>query len=132
MRDGCDKAIALPNHNTVWKADSEVLSATQPVRLSWISPQNLTFKMEISLDEHYLFNVKQSVENQSGEAITLFPYGLLHRLRDMNNTQYAILHEGAIGSMRGVLEELRYEDLMEDREVNFKQTKGWLGITNCS
>ena len=60
-----DKSVAVPNHNTVWTADKEVLTSEQPITLSWTNPVGITFRMEIALDEHYLFNVKQSVENNS-------------------------------------------------------------------
>lgn len=125
-----DKMVTVPTHNSVWQADGDVLSASQPLTLSWTSPENVTFRMHISLDKHYLFDVKQSVENNSGQAVTLFPYGLVHRVRELGGSSYVILHEGALGSMHGVLEEFRYEDLLEERMVKFQDTKGWLGITD--
>lgn len=125
-----DKTTIVPDHSTVWSADTDRLTSTRPVTLSWQSPQNITFRMEISLDEHYLFDVKQSIENKSGQDVTFFPFGRIHRVKEATDSKYVILHEGAIGSMHGVLEELRYEDLMEDRQAVFKNTKGWMGITD--
>jgi YidC/Oxa1 family membrane protein insertase len=122
--------VTLPNHQSVWTADNDLLTDKKPVTLSWINPQGITFKMQITLDEHYVFNVKQSVTNASNQAITLFPYGLLHRQRMMDKKQFLILHEGGIGAVHGVLKELRYDDLMDNRAENFKQTRGWLGITD--
>lgn len=125
-----DSSIILPDRNTLWAADKTKLTNDSPVTLTWTNPQNITFKIQITLDNRYLFNVTQSVRNGSGKAIKLYPYGLIHRLRDPKKGQqhFAILHEGMIGAIHGVLEEQTYKKLEEDGKSNFKQTKGWFGI----
>lgn len=125
-----DKNYAVPDQNTLWKADGEVLNHDNAVTLEWTSPQKITFRLAIALDDHYLFDVKQTVINHSDEAVNFFPFGRIHRVRELPKSSYAILHEGAIGSMNGVLEEFRYEDLIEDRSAQFKNTLGWLGMTD--
>ena len=48
---------------------------------------------------HYLFTIKDEVQNKSGGPVTLFPYGLISRHGTPKVQGYYILHEGLIGVM---------------------------------
>lgn len=125
--------IDLPSPDTIWKADSKLLTEKTPVTLFWTNKQNVTFQIKISLDENYMFSVVQSVKNNSGKEISVAPYGRVNRvLNKMNQANY-ILHEGAIGASNGVLQEVTYKDLIEDKKFAFNdvaENGGWLGITD--
>ncbi|MBP5216092.1 MAG: membrane protein insertase YidC, partial [Alphaproteobacteria bacterium] len=70
-----DKNLLLPNSDTQWTiVGNQELTPETPVTLEWNNGQGLIFRNEISLDENYLFNIKQTVENNSGAAVTLVPY----------------------------------------------------------
>ena len=59
-----DKNIDVPNSKTVWSLEgNNKLTDKSPIKLSWTNNQGLTFKKEISLDDEYLFTVKQKVIN---------------------------------------------------------------------
>jgi YidC/Oxa1 family membrane protein insertase len=57
--------VNLPNLDTDWKATSSSLEPGSPVSLLWTNNQNITFKIHFSVDENYLFNVSQEIENNS-------------------------------------------------------------------
>ena len=57
--------VNLPNLDTDWKATSSSLGPESPVSLLWTNDQNITFKIHFTVDEHYLFNVSQEIENNS-------------------------------------------------------------------
>ncbi|AUG51830.1 membrane protein insertase YidC [Thalassospira marina] len=123
--------VALPGNDTRWQADGEKLSADKPVTLSWDNGEGLVFKRTISIDENYMFSVKQSVTNNSGQDVSLYPYGLISRRGLPHTSGYYILHEGPIGVVDGSLKEISYKDLMEeDGTVSEKSTGGWVGITD--
>ena len=44
----------------------------KPVTLTWDNGQGLVFKRMISVDDEYLFTVKDSVENKAGSPVTLY------------------------------------------------------------
>lgn len=126
-----DSRLDLPNPNTVWRTNSKELTPEKPVTLYWRSKQNLRFEIEISMDENYMFFVKQKVKNLSRKEITIANYGRINR--KLNNLQKAnyILHEGFIGVFNDVLEEYSYEDSIEDGNISFNSTGStWLGITD--
>jgi YidC/Oxa1 family membrane protein insertase len=134
------RGVNTPKAETVWSADRDVLTPDQPVTLSWDNGEGLTFERTIAVDSDYKFTVSQSVENNSGEAVTLFPYGLVNRVGRPKIAGFFVLHEGLIGVFgEEGLTELDYDDLDEaepaangTREiVPIKSIEtGWLGITD--
>src|SRR5216117_3293408 len=60
-----DAQTKLPSPDTVWTASSTTLAPGKPVRLTWDNGQGLIFALDISLDDYFMFDVKQSVENKS-------------------------------------------------------------------
>ncbi|MBG52542.1 MAG: membrane protein insertase YidC [Rhodobiaceae bacterium] len=125
--------LKLPGRDTEWQlASGTDLTPTTPVTLRYDNGQGLVFQRVISIDENYLFTVDQSVENKTGKAVTLFPYGLISRTGTPTTSGFYILHEGMIGVMgeQEGLVEIDYDDLLEDREVKYSANNGWLGITD--
>ena len=125
-----DKNIKLPNAQTLWTAKTQELSPTSPLVLEWNSGQGLRFIRKISLDEHYLFNIEQSVENNSGKEVTLYPYGLINRTIDPNtSSQSTVVHEGMLGVVNSTLKEIKYKAL-EDKgdKKSFESNGGWAGF----
>ena len=96
--------------------------------------QGLVFTRTYSVDEKYMFTVKQSVENTTGAAVSLFPYGVVSRTGLPHVAGYYILHEGLIGYLgerRPAGESITassttYAASQASRDV----ASGWLGITD--
>ena len=60
-----DKNIDIPNSETVWSiVNKNKLTNQNPIKLSWTNNQGITFEKEISLDDKYLFTIKQKVINK--------------------------------------------------------------------
>ena len=127
------KNIDLPNPNTLWNTSAKNLSSDQEITLSWRNKQNIDFIIKIAVDENYMFNVKQIVKNNSKNKISIASYGRVNRLLNNIGQSNYILHEGAIGSIQGILHEKKYEDLIEEKSLslaNNNQAGSWLGITD--
>jgi YidC/Oxa1 family membrane protein insertase len=70
----------VPSAETVWtQRGSGALSASTPVTLTWDNGEGLVFTRTISVDERYLFTVKDEVANKTVNAVTLHPYALISR-----------------------------------------------------
>ncbi len=89
--------VALPDKNTVWTADSTVLTPGKPVTLSWANPQGLRFQIKIAVDDGYLFTIEQSAANASAAPVTLRPYGLISRTGASKDVDTWVNHVGPIG-----------------------------------
>ena len=131
--------IDLPNLETKWQTSNTELSVNKPIILSWTNDQNINFKIEITLDENYLFDIKQIIENNSSSSIELFPYRLIKRINQPKTINFFILHEGLISLIDDKLLEKKYDDLLDDCSSTTNQKKlfcdqkttgGWLGFTD--
>jgi YidC/Oxa1 family membrane protein insertase len=125
-----DAGVRLPDDNTVWKADRSTLATNQALRLSWENGQGLRFIRTITLDDNFMFSVKQRVENSGPKAVTLYPYGLVSRTGTPKTLGFFILHEGLLGVINDQLKEIDYDDLQEAGKITAKSRGGWLGITD--
>jgi YidC/Oxa1 family membrane protein insertase len=71
------QGIALPDANTLWTASAPILSPGKPVTLGWTNPGGQKFEQIVSVDDGYLFTVRQRVENRgtarSSSAATASP-----------------------------------------------------------
>ena len=129
--------VKLPDANTLWQADRTTLTPATPVTLTWDNGQGLKFERTYAIDDAYMVQVTQKVENSGSAAVTLFPYGLVSRSGDPPTSNYYILHEGPLGVLDGVLHDgsffdkakINYKDL---QKAAYEQdtTGGWLGFTD--
>jgi YidC/Oxa1 family membrane protein insertase len=124
--------VKVPGPDTVWKQDGTgALSTTHPVTLTWDNGEGLTFRRVISVDDKYMFNVRQEVVNKGSTPVTLSPYGLISRHGTPQTMGYYILHEGLVGDLGSEgLQEYTYKKIEEKKDVKFDVTNGWLGITD--
>ena len=131
----------VPTDATVWSApEGATLTSDSPVTLTWDNGAGLIFSRTISVDEDYMFTVVQSVENTTGSAVALRPYGLLRRHGEPANLKnFFVLHEGLIRLSDGELQEEDYGN-MEDFDVDGREgvpadrievaESGWIGYTD--
>ena len=127
---GQGQSIKLPPANAVWTADRTSLGVDTPVTLTWDNGEGLIFKKVIAVDESYMFDVVQSVENTTAEPVTLHTYGLVTRRTTPEVTGFFILHEGLLGVFDETLKEVDYDELQDEGVIEQSTDGGWLGITD--
>jgi len=134
-----DKNTQLPDLETIWKTDSTILTQENAVRLSWTNDKNITFILNYSVDENYMFSVNQEVINNSSSNIEIYPYRLIKRINTPKTINFFILHEGLISLVNDELLEKNYDDLLDDCSSSMpakngfcdeKAQGGWLGFTD--
>ncbi len=124
---------ALPKGDTVWSADSDTLTTGKPVTLTWDNGQGLVFHRIISVDDLYMFTVKDAVENKGANPVTLFPYSLVRRVGKPATSGYAVLHEGFIGIVGDSrVQEFTYDSIEKETKATkiLTGSGGWLGFTD--
>jgi len=119
--------IRTPNSDTEWKVDgSRTLTPNNPVKLFYVNDDNIRFEREISIDSKYLFNIKQTVINQSDISFKLYPYATINRNNLPSDlTDFYILHEGYTLISGDSLEEVDYDDV-EEKKFSTEGTTGVL------
>jgi YidC/Oxa1 family membrane protein insertase len=135
----------VPDSETIWKAQSTgALTPSTPVVMTFDNGQGLTFRRTISVDEKFMFTVKDVVENKTGRDVGLAPYARIYRFGTPKVEGWAILHEGMIGFIGDErLQEVTYADMTKAAETNLKEKKspeatkafkpakgGWVGFTD--
>ena len=130
----------VPGANTAWSLESgDVLTPDTPIVIKWDNGSGLTFRREIAVDEHFMFDITQTVENNTETAQSLQPYGTIARHGEPDVVGFFILHEGVVSMNEGILAEIDYDD-MPDFEVNAREgtnaevtevpSGGWIGFTD--
>jgi YidC/Oxa1 family membrane protein insertase len=130
---GAGGAATLPDANTVWQVEgNDTLTASTPVVLVYDNGEGLIFRRTISVDEDYMFTIRQEVENTTEAGVLLYPYGLVARHGEPRTSRMFILHEGLIGFFgEDGLAELDYDDVRDDGTTQYRDVSGgWLGITD--
>src|SRR5450432_3247633 len=124
--------VKLPDQNTLWQQEgANSLSPNLPVTLKYDNGDGLTFHRTISIDDRYLFTIKDEVTNVGNAPVTLYPFALISRHNTPQVAGYYILHEGMVGYLGDQgLQEYGYKKIDDAKTVNFKVTNGWLGITD--
>src|SRR5246127_2951254 len=124
--------VRVPDRNTEWQQENTgALTPTSPAVLKYDNGEGLTFRRTISVDDRYLFTIKDEVSNVGNAPITLYPFALISRHGTPQVSGYYILHEGLIGYLgeKG-LQEYTYKKIDDEKTVNFKVTDAWMGITD--
>ena len=124
----------MPNAQTLWTADRDLLSPSSPLSLRWDNGMGLIFKRKISINDDYLITYKDSVASNLDIAITMYPYGLVRRQGTPPTSGIYILHEGPLGVFDDTLNEEDYSDLNDATAGEIKVEPvtpgGWIGITD--
>jgi YidC/Oxa1 family membrane protein insertase len=123
-----DKNVKIPNSNSIWSVSgNKKLTAKSPIKLTWTNDQGITFEKEISIDDKFLFTVKQRVINSTNNKYDFYSYGQIIRNEAPEITNFYILHEGLVATLDDELIEEDYDDIEEKKFTRTAQ-KGWLGI----
>ncbi len=125
-----DKNVDVPNSDTIWSIEgNNKLTDGSPIKLSWSNEQGLKFEKIISLDDKYLFTVKQKIINESNNKYDFYSYGQIIRNEIPEIIDFLILHEGLIATLDDELIEEDYDDIQEKKFTKIAN-KGWLGISD--
>ena len=126
-----NKNIDIPNSNTVWGVEgNKKLTNNSPIKLTWTNSQGITFEKHISLDDQFLFTVKQKIINSSDKTYNFYSYGQIIRNRIPSSISgFYILHEGFLSVLDDQLIEEDYDDIQEKKFTQTAQ-EGFLGISD--
>ena len=127
-----DADITLPGPTSLWRVvDGTVLTPTSPVTIAHTTPEGVELRQRIEVDDDFMFTITHSARNNTNASLTLYPFAQISRTGRPQTSNLFILHEGAIGFFgEEGLNELDYDDMIEERVVSKQAATGWLGITD--
>ncbi|MFB9911219.1 membrane protein insertase YidC [Rhizobium paknamense] len=130
---GSTNSGSVPGPSTVWTVkEGAKLSETSPVTLTYTNDAGLTFTRKISVDQHYMFTIEDTVANSGSAETSVAPYGRITRYNKPTTPSAYVLHEGFLGVIGAgnSLTEAKYASIEKENESLPKATGGWLGITD--
>jgi YidC/Oxa1 family membrane protein insertase len=129
---GAGANVKAPGPDTVWQREGAgSLEPGRPITLVYDNGEGLKFRRTIDVDDKYLFTLKDEVTNSTAAPVTLYPYALISRHGLPQTSGYYILHEGMIGVMGDQgLQEITYKAIDDKKNLVFKATDAWMGITD--
>ncbi len=109
--------ISLPDINSIWKVEgNNNLTPNNPIKITYKNDSGIMFERLISIDEKYLFNIKQTLVNNSSNNYKFYPYAIIKRNNLPNDlTDFYILHEGYSIIDGNDLDEIDYSDVREKK-----------------
>jgi len=125
-----NKNIDVPDASTVWKiSGNKRLTNNSPVKLTWSNSQGITFEKYISLDDQFLFTVKEKIINSSDKSYNFYSYGQIIRNKLPEISGFYILHEGFLSVLDDQLIEEDYDDIQEKKFTQTAQ-EGFVAISD--
>jgi len=125
-----NKNIDIPDASTVWKVSgNKKLTNNSPVKLTWSNSQGITFEKYISLDDQFLFTVKEKIINSSDKSYNFYSYGQIIRNKLPEISGFYILHEGFLSVLDDQLIEEDYDDIQEKKFTQIAQ-EGFVAISD--
>ncbi len=120
------------NADTNWQTKDKRLSSNKKIVFTHQDKKTgLFFEREVSIDENYMFQVKDSIVNQGQTSQQISAWARARRKNHPEGSGFYLLHEGLIGFFSDDgLEEIDYDDLEDETEIKFQSQEGWLGFTD--
>ena len=125
-----NKNIDIPDASTVWEVSgNKRLTNNNPVKLTWSNTQGITFEKHISLDDQFLFTVKEKIINSSDKSYNFYSYGQIIRNELPEISGFYILHEGFLSVLDDELIEEDYDDIQDKKFTQIAQ-EGFVAISD--
>ncbi len=126
------EGVAVPDAQTAWQVvEGDTLTQESPVTLAWDNGAGQQFQLNFRVDEHYMFNVTQSVTNTGEGSIALRPYAFVNRTSATASRSTWNVHSGPIAEGDGEVNfDWDYDEVAEEGPVELSGNTQWLGFTD--
>lgn len=123
--------LNAPAADAVWTASGNKLTPTTPVKLT-TSNGTQRFIIELSVDDGYMFTVRQRVANLGEKPISVAGYGYLYRYGPGKDHDTWTIHAGPVAAYPGKVNyDVNYDTVTKDGEQKFEAAGGsWIGYTD--
>ncbi|MFC3581564.1 membrane protein insertase YidC [Sphingomonas hylomeconis] len=125
-----DDGLKPPAPDTVWKATGDVLSPGKPVTLDAANAQGQRFRIELSVDDGYMFTIRQTVANAGAAPVPVATYGLVNRNGVFKEPDTWTVQVGPMSAHNGGADYGTNFSDVDEAAQKFSTTGGWLGFTD--
>ena len=119
-----------PAADTVWRATGDVLSPGKPVILDAVNATGQRFRIELAVDDAYMFTVRQTVANGGSAAVPIAPYTFINRSGVSKDADSWTIHTGPMSSHNGGADyDLDFTDI-DKAPASYTSKGGWFGFVD--
>lgn len=111
--------------SSVWKIKGQK-EKSQSLVITTQTQSGLIIERTVTIDDGYLWKVKDKILNTSGKSVKLAAHAELVQTNPEQHN-YAVVHEGLVGYFDGKVDEIKYKDIDGNRIL--KDCK-WVGYTD--
>lgn len=116
--------LKLPDINSLWKVEKD----NDKTNFIYDNGDGVIFKVILSLDEKYMLNVEQIVENNKYNKVYVKPFWQIMIKQDDNNVDYTSFNGGIGVFNKEKIEEIKIKK-MKKNNVEYEKFN-WAGFTN--
>lgn len=121
--------VQVPDANTVWQASGTKLTPTSPVTLTTKTATGQVFRIDLSVDQEYMFSIRQTVANLGQAAVVVTPYASVSRADRSKDAGQWAARVGPIAQSANESHYLGWSDV-ETTPLTYKTSGGWAGFTD--
>jgi YidC/Oxa1 family membrane protein insertase len=124
-----DTGLKSPSADTVWTASGNLLAPGKPVTLTAANGQGQHFAIELTVDDQYMFTIRQTVVNTASAPVDVAPAGLISRAQPSKDVDSWTIQIGPMSVHDDKADyDLNYSKVAASKP--FTTTGGWLGFTD--
>ena len=121
--------VQAPGPDTIWQASGTRLTPTSPVTLTTRSATGQVFRIDLSVDQDYMFTIRQTVANIGQAPVSVTPYALVSRAGRSKDVDQWAAHVGPIVVANGAAKDINWADT-ESAPTQLSTTGGWVGYSD--
>lgn len=125
-----DNSVNLPSSNSTWYTTDSKISPDTSATFIWNGDSGIKITRKITIDDNYLFNITDTIENNGNDEVELFPYALISRNVTGIGTANSVVHEGISAIIDDKLKEFKYSDIDNEDSESFETKGGWVGFSD--
>jgi YidC/Oxa1 family membrane protein insertase len=119
-----------PAADAVWTASGNLLAPGRPVTLSAANATGQRFQIELSVDDGYMFTIRQTVANAGTAPVPVAAYGLVNRTGVSKDPDSWTVHVGPMAAHNDKADyDIDFKTIDEGTQ-RFTTTGGWLGFAD--
>jgi YidC/Oxa1 family membrane protein insertase len=117
-----------PAADAVWTADGNLLAPGRPVTLSAANATGQRFQIQLSVDDGFMFTIRQTVANTGRAPVPVAAYGLVNRTGVSKDPDSWTVHVGPMSVHNGKADYDVDFKTVDEAPQRFTTTGGWLGF----
>lgn len=130
--------MIAPDSDTVWQASGTKLTPSTPVTLTAANKTGQRFRIEIAVDEDYMFTIRRTVDNFGAAPVSATPRALISRQGRSPDLDQWAAHVGPTVAYGGAQHNINWDEVDEAKAgapgqlngLSYATTGGWVGFSD--